>query len=499
MESPDASRALLVIGDGPEVLVAAERLAPQLQVVAFAPYAQGAAQATSNLRVVGGRITCVAGRAGAFRASAATGNGQQEDVGCFSPHADGRYDLVLDLGRSPVIGDAVQPHGYFAPRDAAGIAAALAALPRLVPPVPAGAHLTFETAQCAHGRQGLVGCTRCEEVCDAGAIRFEGGGVWVDADTCNGCAACTLACPTGALSAASAPRDELLASLQAALRLCEARHLGDPTLVVHARGVVLPALPPAPVHVLEVPELPMFGDELWLAAWAAGFRTVLLVEDGALAPGARRALQAALEQASALAAAAGRHDLRVARIAPSMLTVPSVKAAAPSSVRRTEAMPGAAKRDTAVTALLRIARTQPGRPAVLPAGAGFGALRVNANACTLCLACVNACPTGALTGRRTGIVQRLMLGEASCIQCGLCTAACPEHAMVLTTRVTIAGWTGAPTELAQDTMVRCDRCRAPFITSRLQDRVSTLARSASGPAAATATCSGCRAGRLFSG
>ena len=60
----------------------------------------------------------------------------------------------------------------------------------------------------------------------------------------------------------------------------------------------------------------------------------------------------------------------------------------------------------------------------LAAGAPFGGLDHRADACTLCLACVSACPTHALSDN----TEKPMLSftESLCVQCGLCAATCPE-------------------------------------------------------------------------
>ena len=67
---------------------------------------------------------------------------------------------------------------------------------------------------------------------------------------------------------------------------------------------------------------------------------------------------------------------------------------------------------------------------VLPEGAPFGTLEVNVAGCTLCLACVAACPTGALGDDPER--PTLRFSEDACVQCGLCKATCPEKVITLT-------------------------------------------------------------------
>jgi ferredoxin len=69
----------------------------------------------------------------------------------------------------------------------------------------------------------------------------------------------------------------------------------------------------------------------------------------------------------------------------------------------------------------------------LPQGAPFGGIAVGAEGCTLCLACVSACPTGALLDDP----ERPWLGfnEEACVQCGLCRVTCPESVIALEPRI----------------------------------------------------------------
>ena len=66
--------------------------------------------------------------------------------------------------------------------------------------------------------------------------------------------------------------------------------------------------------------------------------------------------------------------------------------------------PAATKREVLRLALRELHRAAPAPVDViaLPADAPFGAVEIDVGGCTLCLACVSACPTGALTTIRSG-------------------------------------------------------------------------------------------------
>jgi len=65
----------------------------------------------------------------------------------------------------------------------------------------------------------------------------------------------------------------------------------------------------------------------------------------------------------------------------------------------------------------------------LPDAAPYGAVLVDTDACTLCLACVSLCPSGALVDNPD--MPQLRFQEDACLQCGLCSNVCPEQAITL--------------------------------------------------------------------
>ena len=58
---------------------------------------------------------------------------------------------------------------------------------------------------------------------------------------------------------------------------------------------------------------------------------------------------------------------------------------------------------------------------------------VDVAGCTLCLACVGACPTGALLDNPDRPMLRFV--EDACVQCGLCRSTCPEKVISLEPRL----------------------------------------------------------------
>jgi ferredoxin len=139
-------------------------------------------------------------------------------------------------------------------------------------------------------------------------------------------------------------------------------------------------------------------------------------------------------------------------------------------------LPVGDKRGVLRFALRELHRAAP-RPAdsiTLPAHAPFGAVEVDTAGCTLCLACVAACPTGALTDDPERPMLRFT--EQVCVQCGLCQATCPEKVITLKPRLDFrASLTGARV-LKEEQPFCCVRCGKPFgVKSTIERVVAKLA------------------------
>jgi Pyruvate/2-oxoacid:ferredoxin oxidoreductase delta subunit len=111
----------------------------------------------------------------------------------------------------------------------------------------------------------------------------------------------------------------------------------------------------------------------------------------------------------------------------------------------------------------------------LPAGSPFGAVTVDSGACTLCMACVAACPSEALAAG--GNVPRLLFVESRCHQCGLCGETCPERAVQLIPRMMCdAEQAETPVVLCEAEVSRCIKCDAPFAARQMVNRMTEKLR-----------------------
>lgn len=87
------------------------------------------------------------------------------------------------------------------------------------------------------------------------------------------------------------------------------------------------------------------------------------------------------------------------------------------------------------------------------------------------MSCVAICPVQALQHD----ASQLQLGfvELNCVQCGLCSNACPENSITLVPRYLYDdAHAGKPRVLNEDEPFHCIACGKPFISKRMFDRIT---------------------------
>lgn len=471
------SRGLvLVIGLAERAVAAAIRLAPQLRVLVCTSDPAAATATTANPAIMTAAVAQVEGYLGRFAAKVHAGKATVTDLAPFSSNADGLFDLVLDLSATPLLAMQVQPAGYFAPgASPAGIDAAIAELLTLVGHFQKPRYYKYDKALCTHGSQGVTGCTRCLEVCPAAAIRGKGDSIEIDPHLCQGCATCMLVCPTGALTyaippAAPAPIPPRLEGARRALLICEP---GDKI------AAKLFGRSPGQFERREIPAIASASIEIWLTALADGFAQVIIVPPATLPANTLGALRAQLALAQSLLKVMQRPTESIVMVGNDELppAVPTI--GAEPGVNPVAHRDNRLRREAIFTAIdtldARVPSAESSASDALPSGSPFGTVVVDRITCTLCMACVNLCPTDALA---TGAPGVLRFTESQCVQCGLCERGCPEKSITLSPRL-VPGRAARESSrvLNQDTPHQCPECGAPFISKALLAKSLQIVRT----------------------
>ncbi len=481
---------VLVYGRDGRALEAAEQLAGRMDVTLLLSEAGDVVPPRIvEVPIFRGRISAAKGYFGAFEIVVddyAPVSPSSRGSLVFEPARDGamsKCDIILDLsGGAPLFPAPEARDGYFRPDpgNPAAVQKALFEITDLVGEFDKTRYVDFKGELCAHSRSGVVGCTRCLDLCPVSAIAPDGDRVAIDPHVCGGCGSCASVCPTGAASYALPPGDALFQRLRTLLGTYHAAGGRDAVLLVHDTGFGADAVSltarfgrglPARVLPFAVNEVTQVGFDFLAAALAYGAARVRI-----LVPPDRRDRLAGLAEQIGLAETAmtglGYGGDRVAvideadpeAIERALWSLEPVAGPKPGNF-----LPMGGKRTLILLALRHLHENAPAPVDVLPLarGAPFGRVAIDVAGCTLCLACVGACPTGALLEDPDR--PKLAFNEEACVQCGLCRSTCPESVVTLEPRLRFAA--AAPVTLKEEEPYHCVRCGKPFATRATVERV----------------------------
>jgi ferredoxin len=442
--------------------------------------------------IVKGTIRSAKGHLGAFEVTVddyAAPSPSSRNALAFGPGRNGAVshcDILLDLsGGTPLFPAADLRDGYLRadPGDPAAVLRAVLRARDLVGDFDKPRYIDFTDHLCAHSRSNIVGCRRCLDLCPTGAIAPAGNHVAIDAAVCAGCGQCAAVCPTGAASYAMPPADALMRRVRTLLTVYREAGGRMPVLLFHDEdhgGALIDALARhgdgLPAHVLpvRVNEVTQVGLETVVSAFAYGaaaVRFLLRAKPRHDVAGLARTITLAEMVLAGL-------GLGGARLGAIETDDPFVLGARlreggleDGVVLPASFQPDGRKRDVLRLALRELHRVAPCPVDViaLPADAPFGAVEIDVEGCTLCLACVSACPTGALTDDPERPMLRF--AEDACVQCGLCKATCPEKVISLVPQIDFRAATAASRVLKAEEPFPCIRCGKPFGVKSMIERV----------------------------
>ncbi|HAT2711887.1 TPA: 4Fe-4S dicluster domain-containing protein [Aeromonas hydrophila] len=438
-------------------------------------------EATAALDALTLREPSLTGYLGQFQLTGLNGQGERISLAalCFPQQAtvgsEPRFDLVADLGRTPLFALERPPVGHLHLADDDGLAARLAEICALTGIFDKPRYFRLDPEACAFTARGVPGCSRCLDVCPTDALKPINGRIQIDPHLCQGFGSCASACPTGAIGYhqpdANTSGDYLLRLLK------HYREAGGeaPQLLIAGeseREWVETELTRLPANWLPVwvEESASLGVESWFAALAYGASAVRIVL-GEDAPASVRAmLERELASAAVLLAGAGLSADRIALFNPDVELDKPISGE-PALALLDKPLKGD-KRDHLFAAFDALWQANEGscEPLAVPHGAPYGSVELKEADCTLCMGCVAVCPSRAL--HAVGHTPGLNFIEQDCIQCGMCEKACPEQAIVLMPRLQpVPEARRAVQSLKAEEAACCIRCGKPFAPASLIRRI----------------------------
>ena len=483
--SMQSDGATLVYGRDETAIEAAKQLAGRLDVTVLLTRPKDVLPPrVIDVPVFKGTITEARGHLGAIEVTI-------DDYAAMAPSSRGglafgaakngavsKYDLLFDLtGGAPLFPAPDKRDGYFNPDpgNPALVQKAMFDIADMAGTFEKPLYIDYKADICVHSRSGQAGCTRCLDACPTSAIEPDGDHVKIDPYVCAGCGSCASVCPTGAAGYALPAGDAAFQRLRTLLGTYREAAGEAPVLLVHdtrhgddmidmiarhGRGL------PARVLPFALNEVTQVGFDFFAAALAYGAVRVNLL----VGPGNREhlpALAGQVELAEGAMTGLGYGAGRVAVIdAEDPDAVEALLYDAPAMAAPTPGtfLPMGGKRTVTILALGHLHDHAPAPTDIVPLaqGAPFGMVVVDTKGCTLCLACVGACPTGALLDSPDQPMVRFQ--EDACVQCGLCRATCPESVITLEPRFNFTSAAHDAIVLNEEEPFSCVRCGKPFGT-----------------------------------
>jgi len=437
--------------------------------------------------------------------------------GTISDGVQSSCDILVDLiGGTPLFTGWQKRDGYF--RVAADDTVALTELESQLAPMigefekPIYVH--FDETLCAHSRNQITGCSRCLDVCPAGAITSNGNSVSIDPTICGGCGFCGAVCPSGAAQTAYPPADQILRQMDQLADAYGEAGGKTPSLLIHDESFGAEAIEmmsrygrglPANLLPLAIHDVGRVGHDLMVGAIALGFHQIFILsnpnkadevqpitEQIALARGLLNGVKADAEgriiligEADPDAIGAILYDTNCAS---KSKPAPFGPIGTPRGMLRL-AMRGLGTANKVAEKIFE-----------LPAGAPYGRVEVDVDNCTICLSCVSACPAGALQDNPDS--PQLLFREDACLQCGICVATCPEKVISLAPQFNLSDAAMTAELVVEDTPFHCGGCGKAFGSTRSIERVIAKLSEhsmfqAEGRADMLKLCENCRVEAIF--
>ncbi|MEE9256750.1 MAG: 4Fe-4S dicluster domain-containing protein [bacterium] len=350
------------------------------------------------------------------------------------------------------------------------------------------------------------GCRICSSLCPHAALAPSGGGVMtLSKDRCTGCGACVSSCPRGAFDFPGAALPQVQAEAGALLAGADLANEGRGIMFLCQNAAA--ALREGGGHScpdgwlpVEIPCLGMVTPSWILQCLARGAAAVSLLPcpAGDCKYGEREALEGGVDYCRSLAEEMGLPGETVRLFPPGE---PEALNVSPGKVALTNANGAGNHRPAepdfsphgAGSAIMELAKrlNPPPELSVTHPRSPLGVIEV-LDGCTVCGACANLCPAGALTLEKEDDGISLAFRAAACVGCAGCLDVCPENIMELEKRTDLQAIREESRILYRDTAPRCENCGGPIAPQAMLDRIGGILKDHPSFSMLTKYCIECR-------
>ena len=505
LNSKNTSRSLsfnsagrcLIYGDNERVIEVAEALSEYLGVSALLTKNISIIPPTNtDFNILMGKVKSLKGYFGNFEvkidnfAEALPHSKDEIIFGDISQDISSECDIFIDLSTNdPLISSHEKRDGYYKvnPEDKTALQKLILDAQNKIGEFEKPIYVNFDENLCAHSRNKITGCSKCLEVCPANAIQINGDTVDINTAVCGGCGLCGVVCPSGAADVIWPSSSHLLNRLQKISSNYLRIENQMPKLLFHdsAHGAgiisylsrIYDGLPHDLIPI-EIHSTGRVGHDLLVGATAAGFSNVLVlcnpqknIENETLYDqiNLANAMVGEISNGKAVYKAIETND-------PEKLNDELLKLDKPQKFNHTQYVATGTNKNIVRTALKGLSKENKFKTDVieLPQGSPYGSVTIDENNCTLCLACVSACPAGALQDNPE--TPQLLFREDACIQCGICVKTCPEKVISLKPQINLANSSMSSELKVEDKPFPCKVCGKIFGTQKsiesIQKRLS---------------------------
>ena len=427
---------------------------------------QNAGSDNNDVIVLNGRKIEIQGYLGNFVLRMSDQQGHSETL---------RADMILDLNPEPLLTMQLPPAGYLHEsiselnRDELEMR-----LQEMTGEFEKPRYFNYDASICAHGANGKTVCTSCIDACPAGAISSLIETIEVDPHLCQGGGSCATACPSGAIQYAYPHLSDSGNRIRKMLQTFMQQGGEQAIVVFHAEEEPLlqPLSKQRAVLALQVEEIASVGMELCLSTLVYGAAQVVLLVNSEAPALSVSQLSLQLEWLQAMLSGLGINPQRVSlqQNVENIESIEEVWGFAPALY----SMPQN-KRQAIYQAIDHLyEQIEKTRELVsLPLPAPFGTASIDETRCTLCMACIGACPGKALQDGSNREIPEIFFIESHCIQCGTCTQTCPEQAISISPRIILNREKRNQSRvLHQDTPFACISCGKPFASASVIHKMS---------------------------